>query len=65
MHPLFEQGAFQATTPAQGYFVNCDGTTTTQADVDNGVMNILIGMAPVRPAEFVIIHIQQVFPPAN
>jgi phage tail sheath protein FI len=62
MRTLFMQGAFQGTTPAQSYFVNCDSTTTTQADVDNGVMNILIGMAPVRPAEFVIIQIQQIFP---
>jgi phage tail sheath protein FI len=65
MQTLFVQGALQGTTPAQAFFVNCDSTTTTQADVDNGVMNILIGMAPIRPAEFVIIRIQQIFPPAS
>jgi phage tail sheath protein FI len=65
MQTLFVQGALQGATPAQSYFVNCDSTTTTQADVDNGVMNILIGMAPIRPAEFVIIRIQQIFPPAS
>ena len=65
MHTLFMQGAFQGTTPAQTYFVNCDSTTTTQTDVDNGVMNILIGMAPIKPAEFVIIRIQQMFAAAG
>lgn len=65
MQTLFMRGAFQGATPAQGYFVKCDSTTTTQADVDNGLMNILIGMAPVRPAEFVAIYIQQIFPPAD
>jgi phage tail sheath protein FI len=65
MRTLFMQGAFQGTTPAQAYFVNCDSTTTTQTDIDNGVMNILIGIAPVKPAEFVIIRIQQIFPPAT
>ena len=65
MQTLFNQGAFHGATPAQTFFVNCDSTTTTQADVDNGVMNILIGMAPIRPAEFVMIRIQQIFPPAS
>jgi uncharacterized protein len=65
MQALFKQGAFRGATPSESYFVNCDSTTTTQADVDNGVMNILIGIAPVRPAEFVIIRIQQIFPPAS
>jgi phage tail sheath protein FI len=65
MHTLFTQGAFQGTTPPQAYFVKCDSSTTTPADVDNGVMNILIGMAPVKPAEFVIIRIQQMFAPAG
>jgi uncharacterized protein len=60
MQTLFAQGAFQGTTPPQAYFVRCDGTTTTLADIDNGVMNILIGFAPVRPAEFVILRIQQI-----
>jgi len=39
--------------------VRCDRTTTTQADIDNGVVNILIGFAPLKPAEFVVIQIQQ------
>jgi phage tail sheath protein FI len=65
MQTLFAQGAFQGTTPAQAYFVRCDSTTTTLADIDNGVMNILIGFAPVKPAEFIILQIQRTWPPAN
>ncbi len=65
MQTLFMQGALQGAKPSESYFVNCDSTTTTQADVDNGVMNVVIGIAPVKPAEFVIIRIQQMFPPAN
>jgi uncharacterized protein len=65
MQTLFMQGALQGAKPSESYFVNCDSTTTTQADVDNGVMNIVISFAPIRPAEFVILRIQQIFPPAN
>jgi phage tail sheath protein FI len=59
MQALFKQGAFKGQTPDQAYFVRCDNTTTTPADVANGVINIVIGFAPVNPAEFVIISIQQ------
>jgi uncharacterized protein len=59
MHGLFRQGAFQGTTPRQAYLVKCDRETTTQADINLGVVNILVGFAPLRPAEFVIIRIQQ------
>ena len=59
MNTLFRQGAFQGTTPPQAYFVKCDSTTTTPADMENGVFNIVIGFAPIKPAEFVIIRIQQ------
>jgi Bacteriophage tail sheath protein len=59
MQRLFRQGAFQGTTPRQAYLVKCDGETTTQADIDLGVVNILVGFAPLKPAEFVIIKIQQ------
>ena len=59
MHDLFRQGAFQGTTPQQAYLVKCDGETTTQTDINNGVVNILVGFAPLKPAEFVIIQIQQ------
>ena len=59
MHSLFRQGAFQGKTPQQAYFVKCDGETTTQDDINRGIVNILVGFAPLRPAEFVVIHIQQ------
>jgi phage tail sheath protein FI len=59
MHGLFRQGAFQGTTPREAYLVKCDAETTTQADIDRGIVNILVGFAPLKPAEFVIIRIQQ------
>ena len=59
MHNLFRQGAFQGTTPKEAYLVKCDRETTTQTDINNGVVNILVGFAPLKPAEFVIIKIQQ------
>jgi phage tail sheath protein FI len=60
MHGLFRQGAFQGTTPQQAYFVKCDAETTTQADIDRGIVNIIVGFAPLKPAEFVVIQIQQI-----
>ncbi len=60
MQTLFTQGAFQGTTPQQAYFVKCDSETTTPTDQDNGIVNILVGFAPLKPAEFVIIQIQQI-----
>ncbi|MFI9344327.1 phage tail sheath C-terminal domain-containing protein [Streptomyces sp. NPDC052773] len=59
LHTLFRQGAFKGTTPREAYFVKCDHETTTAEDVANGVVNVLVGIAPVRPAEFVIVKIQQ------
>jgi uncharacterized protein len=59
MQGLFLQGAFQGTTPREAYLVKCDRTTTTQADIDRGIVNILVGFAPLKPAEFVVIRIQQ------
>jgi phage tail sheath protein FI len=59
MQSLFRQGAFQGTTPREAYFVKCDRETTTQNDIDHGIVNILVGFAPLKPAEFVVIKIQQ------
>jgi phage tail sheath protein FI len=59
MHNLFRQGAFQGKTPRDAYLVKCDSETTTQADIDLGIVNILIGFAPLKPAEFVILKIEQ------
>lgn len=57
---LYAQGAFFGTTPDKAYFVQCDGTTTTQTDIDNGIVNIIVGFAPLKPAEFVILQIEQI-----
>ena len=59
MHSLFRQGAFQGTTPKDAYFVKCDKETTTQDDINLGIVNIIVGFAPLKPAEFVVIKIQQ------
>lgn len=60
MNGLFRQGAFQGSTPQEAYFVKCDKETTTQADRNLGIVNIEVGFAPLKPAEFVIITIQQI-----
>ena len=59
MHGLFRQGAFKGSSPKNAYLVKCDSETTTQADIDRGIVNILVGFAPLKPAEFVIIKISQ------
>lgn len=59
MHSLFRQGAFQGTTPQEAYFVKCDKETTTQDDINKGIVNIVVGFAPLKPAEFVVIKLQQ------
>lgn len=60
MHNLFRQGAFQGSSPRDAYFVKCDGETTTQNDINRGIVNLLVGFAPLRPAEFLIIKISQI-----
>jgi uncharacterized protein len=57
---LFLQGAFQGSTPAQAYFVKCDAENNPQSSIDQGIVNILVGFAPLYPAEFVVIQIQQI-----
>jgi hypothetical protein len=59
MQGLFLQGAFQGTTPQQAYFVKCDSENNPQTSIDQGIVNILVGFAPLYPAEFVVIQIQQ------
>ena len=59
MNTLFRQGAFQGATPQQAYLVKCDASNNPQNSIDRGVVNILVGFAPLKPAEFVIIQIQQ------
>ena len=60
MNGLFRQGAFQGSTPSQAFYVKCDAETTTQADRNLGIVNIEVGFAPLKPAEFVVIKIQQI-----
>jgi phage tail sheath protein FI len=59
MHNLFRQGAFQGKSPREAYFVKCDKETTTQNDINLGIVNIVVGFAPLKPAEFVVIKLQQ------
>lgn len=60
MQDLFRQGAFQGSSPREAFFVKCDKETTTQSDIDKGIVNVLIGFAPLKPAEFVVLKIQQI-----
>jgi phage tail sheath protein FI len=59
MQTLFLQGAFQGASASQAYFVKCDDETTTQTDINNGIVNVIVGFAPLKPAEFVVLEIQQ------
>jgi hypothetical protein len=59
MMNLFRQGAFQGATPSQAFFVKCDNETTTQDDINLGIVNVLVGFAPLKPAEFVVVKISQ------
>ena len=60
MMSLFRQGAFQGTSPKEAFYVKCDKDTTTQDDRNKGIVNIEVGFAPLKPAEFVVIKIQQI-----
>jgi phage tail sheath protein FI len=59
MQDLFRKGAFFGVKPSEAFFVKCDRETTTQNDRNLGIVNIWVGFAPVRPAEFVILYLQQ------
>jgi phage tail sheath protein FI len=58
MQGLFRQGAFQGSSPRDAYIVKCDSETTTQSDINAGIVNLFVGFAPLRPAEFVVVSIQ-------
>jgi phage tail sheath protein FI len=60
MRNLFRQGAFQGASPREAYFVKCDNESTTQNDINLGIVNIVVGFAPLKPAEFVVLKIQQI-----
>jgi phage tail sheath protein FI len=57
---LFREGAFEGATPDEAFYVKCDGETTTATDRNLGIVNIEVGFAPLKPAEFVVIRIQQI-----
>ncbi|MGW1958535.1 phage tail sheath family protein [Streptomyces sp. NPDC001920] len=59
LHTLFTQGAFQGTSSREAYFVKCDKDTTTQDDINRGIVNVIVGFAPLKPAEFVVVKIEQ------
>jgi phage tail sheath protein FI len=59
MHELFQKQAFEGQTPKDAYFVKCDKETTPQDQINLGIVNIVVGFAPLKPAEFVVIQIQQ------
>lgn len=59
MHDLYRKGAFQGGSPKDAYFVKCDKESTTQSDINLGIVNIVVGFAPLKPAEFVVIKLQQ------
>lgn len=59
MQELFQQGKLRGTKPKKAYFVKCGADTTTQADIDRGVVNIVVGYSPLKGAGFVILRIQQ------
>lgn len=59
MMTLFRKGAFQGSSPSQAFFVKCDNETTSQEEINLGIVNILIGFAPLKPAEFVVVKISQ------
>jgi phage tail sheath protein FI len=59
LNGLWRVGAFQGATPKEAWFVKCDRTTMSQADIDNGRLNFEVAFAPLRPAEFIVIKFQQ------
>lgn len=59
MMRLFREGAFKGSSANDAFFVTCDSSTTTQDDIAAGVVNIFVGFAPLKPAEYVVIKIRQ------
>ncbi|WP_439598992.1 phage tail sheath family protein [Falsiroseomonas sp.] len=57
LQSLFRQGAFQGATPREAFFNRCDATTTTPQDIAQGRVNLVLGFAPLRPAEFILLRL--------
>jgi phage tail sheath protein FI len=60
MQTLFRQGAFKGVSAKDAFFVKCDAETTSATDINNGIVNIVVGFAPLKPAEFVVISLRQI-----
>jgi phage tail sheath protein FI len=60
MDQLFRQGAFAGRTSREAFFVKCDEETTPEADQIAGIVNVWVGFAPLRPAEFVVVQLRQI-----
>lgn len=60
MNTLFRQGAFAGAKSSDAYFVNCDASTTTPTDINLGIVNVVVGFAPLKPAEFVVLTVTQI-----
>ncbi len=60
MNGLFRQGAFAGAKASDAYFVQCDSSTTTPTDINLGIVNVIVGFAPLKPAEFVILTVKQI-----
>lgn len=56
---IWKDGALMGTTPEESFFVKCDRTTMTQSDIDNGILIVMVGISPTKPAEFVIFRFAQ------
>jgi phage tail sheath protein FI len=59
MYQMFRKGAFTGAKPDEAYFVKCGRDTTTQEDINNGIVNVVVGFAPLKPAQFVVLKIRQ------
>ena len=59
LHNVWRDGTLVGEKQEEAFFVKCDRTTMTQDDIDNGRLILLVGVAPVKPAEFVILRIGQ------
>lgn len=60
MNGLFRQGAFAGAKSTDAYFVQCDSSTTTANDINLGIVNVIVGFAPLKPAEFVVLTVKQI-----
>ena len=60
MSGLMRQGAFASRNKLEAYFVMCDATTTTPTDQNLGIVNVIVGFAPLKPAEFVVLTVKQI-----